>query len=247
MRVGGLPVPSVAKVFEEQVRLPTKSGWPDHRERTAAPAESSLRGEDGVPRRVNVTRDIQIQIPVTVGVEERTSRAPTARCDASGGRHILERAVATITEQRVRPPVGHVEVESAVAIEITYAGTTSPRREIYARLLGDILEFPSSEVAIQNIAMRDAFARRRQLGTCDQVDVEQPITVVIEEGDAATGRFEDVILGGAAAIHLPRQLRTNLEGRWNRGAIFWRGFARRRRSHRRRVTARSEERRVGKE
>ena len=68
--------------------------------------------------------------------------------------------------------------------------------------------------------MWDAFTRRGELRRGHQIDVEQPITVVVEQRDAAAGRFEDVILGGAAAIHLPRQLRTDVEGhRYGRAVV----------------------------
>ena len=75
--------------------------------------------------------------------------------------------------------------------------------------------------------MRDALARRRELRRRHQVDVEQPIAVVVEQRDAAAGRFEDVILGRAAAIHLPRQLRTDLEGhRYWRAVVGYRARSR---------------------
>ena len=188
--------------------------WP------AAPAQRPLRPCDGFPRRLDVAHDVEVQIAVAVGIEERTARAPAAGGDARRGSHVLERTVTTVAEQRVRPPVGHVEIESAVAIGIAHARAAAPGREIHARLLGDVLEFPSPEVAIQGIAMGDALTRRGELRRCHQVDVEQPITVVVEQGDAAAGRFEDVILGGAPAIHLPRQLRTDVEGhRYGRAVV----------------------------
>src|SRR4029434_4633145 len=93
-----------------------------------------------------------------------------------------------------------------------HARTTAPRREIDSRLLRDVFEFPSPEVAIQRIAMRDALARRSELRRSHQVDVEPSITVVIEQRDTAAGRFEDVILGGATAIHRPGQLRADTKG-----------------------------------
>ena len=83
--------------------------------------------------------------------------------------------------------------------------------------------------------MWDALTRRGELRRGHQVDVEQPITVVVEQGDAAAGRFEDVILGGASAIHLPRQLRTDVEGHRNGRAVVGQRHVRRRWSHRRGV------------
>ena len=218
--VGRLHEAAVADVFEEQVGLPGKSRRPDHDARATAPAEGPLRPCDGVPRRLDVAHDVQVQIAVGVGIEERTARAPAAGGDPRRGSHVRERPVAAVAEQRVRPPVGHVEIEPAVAVGIAHARAAAPGRKIHARLFGDVLEGPPSEVPIQGVAMRDALTRRGELRRRHQVDVEQPIPVVVEQGDAAAGRFEDVILGGPPAMHLPRQLRTDVEGhRYGRAVV----------------------------
>ena len=193
--------------------------------------------DDGLPRRLDVARDVEVEIAVAVGVEERAAGAPAASRDAGAGSHVLERAVTTVAEQRVRAPVRHVEIEAAVAIDIAGARAAAPRREIHARLLGDVLELPSAEVAIEGIAMRDPLARRRELRRRHQIDVEQSIAVVVEQRDAAAGRFEDVILGRTAAIHLPRQLRTDVKGHRHGRAVSGQRDVRRRRPHRRRVAA----------
>ena len=126
---------------------------------------------------------------------------PPAATPARRG-DVLERAVAAVAEQHVRAPVGDVEIEAAVAVEIAGAGAAAPGRQVHARLLRDVLELPSPEVAIERVPVRDALACRRQLGTGDQIDVEQSVAVVVEQGDAAAGRFEDVVLGRTAAVDL---------------------------------------------
>ena len=118
--------------------------------------ERPLRAHDGLPRRVDVARDVEVQIAIGVSIKERTSRAPAAGSHAGADRHLLEGAVATVAEQRVRAPVGDVEIETAVAVEIAGARAAAPGREIHAGSLGDVLELPSPEVAIEGIAMRDA-------------------------------------------------------------------------------------------
>ena len=235
MRLGGLHEPSVADVFEEQIGLAGKSGRPDHDLRSVAPGERPLRAHDGLPRRVDVARDVQVQIAVGVRIKERTSRAPAAGGHAGADRHLLERAVATVAEQRVRAPVGDVEIETAVAVDIAGARAAAPGREIHARSLGDVLELPSPEVAIEGIAMRDALTCRRQLRPGHEIDVEQSIAVVVEQRDAAAGRFEDVVLGRSAAIHLRGQPRAHFEGHRHGRAVSGRWDVRRRRTHRRRV------------
>ena len=117
-----------------------------------------------VPGRLDVAGDVEIQIAVAVGVEERAARAPAAGGHSGAGGHVLERAVAAVAEQGVRAPVRDVEIETAVAVEIADARAAAPRREVDARLLRDVLELPAAEIAIERIPMRDSLARRRQLG-----------------------------------------------------------------------------------
>ena len=62
------------------------------------------RSHDGIPRRLDVARDVEVEIAVAVGVKERAPGAPAAGGDAGASRHVLERAVATVAEQRVRVP-----------------------------------------------------------------------------------------------------------------------------------------------
>src|SRR4029079_16997223 len=111
--------------------------------------------------RLDVARDVEVEIAVAVRIEERASRAPAAGGNARAGSQLLERAVAALAEQRVRSPIGHVEIEPAVAVEIARARAAAPCREIHARLLGHVLELPSPEVAIEGISMWDPLTRRR--------------------------------------------------------------------------------------
>ena len=164
VRGGGLHEPSVADVLEEQIRTLrevrpglTMMCGPSRQ------TERPLRPHDRIPRRLDVARDVEVQIAVAVGIEERAPRAPAAGGHAGAGSHLLERAVATVAEQRVRSPVGDVEIEAAVAVEIAGARAAAPRREIHARLPGHVLELPSPEVAIEGIAMWDTLTRRREL------------------------------------------------------------------------------------
>ena len=118
---------------------------------------------DGIPGCLDVAGDVEVQIAVGVGIKERTPGAPAAGGHAGASRHLLERAVATVAEQRVRSPVGDVEIEEAVAVEITHTRAAAPGREIHAGLPGDVLELPSPEVAIEGIPMWNALTCRREL------------------------------------------------------------------------------------
>src|SRR4029078_1620723 len=109
----------------------------------------------------------------------------------------------------LRSPIGRVKTQPACAVKIARAHTAAPLGEIDARLPGYVFELPSSEIAIEGVAMRHAVARRRELRSGDEINGAQTITVVVEQGAAAARRFEDVILARTAAIHLPGQLRTD--------------------------------------
>ena len=220
VRGGGFDEASAAGVLEEEIGFAGQARGSDHDVRTVTPDEIAPRLENRVPGRLDVARDVEIQVAVAVGVEERAAGAPAAGRHARAGGDILERAVAAIPEQRIRSPVGDVEIEAAVAVEVAGAGAAAPRRQVDPRCLRHVLELPSAEVAVERIAMRDALARRAELCAGDQVDVEQSVAVVVEQGDAAARRFEDVILCRAAAEHLRRQPRAFLEGDQHGCGVF---------------------------
>ena len=91
VRFGRLHEAAVADVLEEQIGLAGKSGGPDHDVRPVAPDERPLRVHDRVPGRLDVARDVQIQVAVGVGVEERAAGAPAAGRDPGLSRRRLRR------------------------------------------------------------------------------------------------------------------------------------------------------------
>ena len=81
VRLGGLREAAVPEVLEEQIGLAGQPGRSDHDAGPVAPDERPLRAHDVVPGRLDVARDIQVQVAVGIGVEERAAGAPAA------GRH----------------------------------------------------------------------------------------------------------------------------------------------------------------
>ena len=98
MPISRLDELAVADILKEQVGLARKSGWPDHNVRPVAPDERPTRVHQRIPGRLDVARNVEVQIAVAVRVEERASCAPATGGHAGGGSHVRERAVATITE-----------------------------------------------------------------------------------------------------------------------------------------------------
>ncbi len=210
-RRGGVAEAAVADVLEEQIRFAGQASRSHHDARTVAPDERAPGAHELLPRRADVTGDVQVEVAVGVRVEKRAARAPAIRGDPCVRRRVLERAVAGVAEQDVRPPVGHVEVEEAIAVHVADAGAVAPGGQVHARARRDVFKAPASKVPVERIAVRQAFAGRRELRRRDEVDVEPPVVVVVEEGDAGPGRLEDVVLGRTSCPRAGGQRRGFLE------------------------------------
>ena len=208
----GLLETAIAQVLEEEIGLARETCGPHHDAGAVAPHERALSADDRFPRRFDVSRDVQVQIAVIVGVEERAARAPAAGRDAGSPGDLFERPVSATAEQEVRPPVRDVEVEMSVVVEITSAHAVAPGRGVHARLCRHVLELPSAQVAIERISMGDALACRAELGRGDEVDVEPAVTVVIEQRHPAAARLQDVVFRRPAAVRAHGQLHGLLEG-----------------------------------
>src|SRR5512134_1624836 len=80
------------------------------------PHESSLSLQDLIDRAIDVRRYKQIEVAVLIRIEERRSRVPSRRFDSDLRRHVLERSIAAIAIQDVRPEVGDKEIGFAVGV-----------------------------------------------------------------------------------------------------------------------------------
>jgi hypothetical protein len=137
---GSLDERAVPPVQEEEVLLARQPRRADHDVGTVAPDERPLRGDDLVPAGLHVARDVEVEIAVGVGVEERAARAPAGGRDTGRRGHVLEGAVALVAKEEVGAPVRDVEVERAVAVVVARADAVCPTRPRRARLLRDVLE-----------------------------------------------------------------------------------------------------------
>src|SRR6185295_10857877 len=130
-------------------------------------------------------------VPVPVCVEERAARAPAPGGYAGAGRLLRERAVPLVPEEKVLSPVGDVEIQAAVAVVVARAHAVAPGGGVHARLRGDVLDTKPAQIAVEDVPVRHALPRGRELGCVDEVDVEAPVAVVVEEGEAAAAGLQD--------------------------------------------------------
>ena len=196
--------------------------------------------QDVVPARLDVARDVEVEVAVGVRVEERAAGAPAAGGDAGPRRDLGERPVALVAVQEVRPPVRDVEIQPSVVVEVAGARAAAPGGGVHAGLARHVLEPEAAEVAIEDVAVGDSLAGLRQLGGGHEVDVEPAVAVVVEQGETVASRLEDVVLRRAAAVGArlePGRLR-ELDGRWTVARdVVGGGDLRGRRAHGRGVAA----------
>src|SRR5687767_14040717 len=83
---------------------------PDRR-RTGIAAELVLS-----PTCVDVVRDEEVEVAVTIDIEERAARAPQRGIGAAGLRYFAEPAPTRIPIQHVRSDVGDIQVDQAIVV-----------------------------------------------------------------------------------------------------------------------------------
>src|SRR5687768_1156263 len=90
------------------------------RRRAREPAELVLLRSE-----VDIVRDEEIEIAVTIDVEERAAGAPQCGISAPRVWHLGEPATARIPIQRVRSDVGDIQVDESVVVVVARAGAHS--------------------------------------------------------------------------------------------------------------------------
>ena len=198
-------------------RAPSRRRTGRPRSGTAGPARlaaragrtSPARRDTGRARRrrrtfgidVHVTRDEQIEPAVAVVVAEARAGRPAARHDAHALGDVGERAVAIVAIEAVGPVVRDVEVRPAVVVDVAGRDAEAPSFVRDAGAIGDVGELEVAIVAEERGAPR-ALGRRLsalERSACravDQIDVEPPVVVDVDERDAAGRRVEDERFSG---------------------------------------------------
>jgi hypothetical protein len=130
-------------------------------------------------------RDVEVEVAVVVGVEERAAGAPARGRDSRLRRFVDEAAPPVVAEEVVAAEVRDVEVEAAVVVVVARADAVAPGRGVDTGAGRDVLEPPAAEVAEEGIAVRDRLAGGAELVGVHEVDVLPSVAVVVEDRDAA--------------------------------------------------------------
>jgi hypothetical protein len=193
--IGKRAIPIVAK---EAVRCPV-----EQRRKTVHPIslfpESTVRVI--VQPIVEVVDDVEVQIAVSIEIEEAGAgapfRGPTG--NAGRGRHIRERAVSVVAVQDVGTESRHIEVEITVVVIVSdgnagFVGALPGAIAGHSGLLGHVLERAVPVVMVEGV--------RGAWGPIDEIQIRKTVIVVVNPGDARTKRLHHVFLRrGPRLVH----------------------------------------------
>ena len=182
------------------------------------PPRSGETLDVGSDRPAQIVRYVEIQVSVAVGVEEDAARAPVHIADSGVGGDVREPAVALVAVEDVRPQVGDVDVGVSVAVVVRHGAAHAIAPVSDPGALRHIPEAKVPEVPVQAVPRRIS-SLRGDLAALHQVDVEEPVPVVIEEENAAGEdlRIPEPLLAGRVEEVDARTLGSVLEPRGSAG------------------------------
>ena len=177
---------------------------------------------------VHVAGDEEIEIAVAVVVEEGGTGAPQRVADARLPRHVAERAVAVVVEQRRRAECRDEEVQVAVVVVVADRRAHAVAAHRDAGLLRDIGEAKRARPVGRHreiVAKEAAGGRRASAGidraALDEEDVEVAVVVEVEQRDAGAHHFRQIVLPGRAVD--VREHQTGRGGRFDEERVGCRG------------------------
>ena len=148
---------------------------------------------------VDIVRDEEIEIAVTIDIEERAARAPQRGIGAARVRDFAEPATTRIPIQRVRSDVGDIQVDQAVVVVVARACAHPVLAMADARGSGHVLKRSISAVPEQPMAcaLGDGWICER--AAVHEKDVEPAIVIKVEEQAARPEDLgHELLVAGAA-------------------------------------------------
>ena len=150
----------------------------------------------------DIIADVQVQPTIAVVVNERRRDAPSRDVSATLLRYVGKRPIAVIAKELVPSEIRHVQIDTAIVVEIRCGDTHAVPVRVDAALPGDVCEVQRTrpvrfhdEVIPEQppperqrnrwdgcIAQRPSFAEHPSL---HEEDIEVAVVVVVEQGNPA--------------------------------------------------------------
>ena len=134
---------------------------------------------------------------VAIVINECTAGAPLLPISGNAGGlgGFFERAVALVVIKTILAIVGDVQIVEAIVVVVARADALSPAGGAQAGFVGHVGEGAVVIVVKEMIGGSRRSGLRTERGAVHDEDVGPTIVVVVEDGDAAAGGLDDVLLG----------------------------------------------------
>ena len=141
-----------------------------------------------------------VSVIVDPGAASVPARFRAGLEQAGAFRDIGERAVAIVVIENVLAVVGDEEIVIAVVVVVADAAGLSPAgADVEAGTFGDIGE-GAVAIVFEETAMRFlAFGKTLEAPAIDEEEIEPAVVVIVVEGEAAAGGFEEIFVFADAA------------------------------------------------
>src|SRR5262245_37978430 len=169
-------------------RGPQATAMPRYQQYGFAPGTGVLSGSN-----FEIVRDKEIEPAIVIVIEKCAAGVvpyPILHQMCHSG-HIFKALASDVPIQPVAAPVRHEQVGIPVIVIIACADALAPTFRAQARTCGDVGELVTAVVVIQPITPTLP-------GNSEYV--EEPVVVVVQEGDTAAGGFDDELLRGSASV-----------------------------------------------
>ena len=155
-------------------------------------------------RVVEVIRGVDVQIPVSIGIEERGARCPACIACSAGPRDLLKRAVSLVPEETFFAEMRYQEIGIAVAVEIArdgpHAVAEAVRRIQQSGLLGAVPEGPVPAVLEKTVPDRRPASIARQRVSVHEEKIRPTVAVVVEHRNAPADDLDHETPAAAAVL-----------------------------------------------
>jgi hypothetical protein len=154
-----------------------------------------------------IAGDEKIDVTVAIIVQKRTTCTPgligTSYTGLLG--NVLKVPVAIVVKKRIESPIRDEKILLAIVVDIGGAHAIAPPGPPHTGSGSDIGELASPAILKQMIRWFLAFCHWLKTRAIHEKDVKQTIVVEVDERDACTVCFDDVLLPRRIPLNEPRR------------------------------------------
>src|ERR1700674_2920117 len=140
----------------------------------------------------HVARNEQVQQAIAVVIAPRRSCGPSSQCHTGFLRHVRKRSIMIVVVEAVFSKIRDIDVRPAIIIVIAYSYAEAPPLVRYTCFVRNVSE-SAVVIVVKQHGARSGFLplQRGKRGTVEQIDVQPPVVVKVDQGHAGTWSLEN--------------------------------------------------------